>query len=157
MLGVVFCRTASVACRWLLRHNLVKIPFPMRESIFVVDDEPLVLNVVSGILRRAGYNVLTAGHPADALRLGSATSTPIHVLVTDDNNPGMSGPSLAERFTVLHPESVPVFMAGMPDSQEVLDRILGPGRAFLPKPFSADTLLRKVREVLASETGELVA
>lgn len=129
----------------------------MRESIFVVDDEPCVLGAVCGILRRAGYDVVSAADPAEALRAGAARSTPVHLLLSDVIMPGMSGPTMAERFAELHPEAQVMFMAGMPDNPEVVDRILSRRRAFLPKPFMADALLTKIREVLSSGAGQLVA
>jgi DNA-binding NtrC family response regulator len=71
-------------------------------------------------------------------------------MVSDVVMPRLSGPQLAEAFTEWHPETECIFMAGLPDSPEVFDRILSRGRAFLPKPFVPKTLLNKVYEVLAA-------
>jgi two-component system cell cycle sensor histidine kinase/response regulator CckA len=121
-----------------------------RETILVVDDEPLVLNIVSSVLCHAGFDVLCAANPHAALRIAADHQAPIHLLVCDVILPGLSGPSMAELFAELHPETVCLFIAGLPDNPEVLERILARGRAFLPKPFVPQTLLSKVREVLAS-------
>jgi two-component system, cell cycle sensor histidine kinase and response regulator CckA len=129
----------------------------MRETILVLDDEPFVLNAVCGILRHAGYEVLHAATPSEALRIGSQHCGPIHILLSDVILPQMSGPTLADRFGEIHPEALPVFMAGLPNHPEVIERILERGLAFLPKPFAADTLLRKIAEALAGAPGQLVA
>jgi DNA-binding NtrC family response regulator len=122
----------------------------MREVILVVDDEPFVLNIVSNILRNAGFEVLSAASADEALEIGRGYGQPIHLLLSDVIMPGLSGPSLADRFTEMHAETECMFMAGLPDTPEVCDRILRRGRAFLPKPFVPQTLVKKVHEVLAA-------
>lgn len=120
-----------------------------KEVILVVDDEPFVLNVVVSILRNAGFEVLSALSPQRALEIGRESVTPIRLLLCDVVMPGITGPSLADQFTELHPEAECMFMAGLPDTPEVCDRILQRGRAFIPKPFVPQTLVKKVQEVLS--------
>ena len=127
----------------------------MQETILVADDEPFVLRTVSSILARGGYDVLEAGSSREALRIAAETAEPIDLLVCDVIMPGISGPSLADRFVELHPETRCIFMAGMPDSQEVYERILSRGKSFLPKPFLPGTLLAKVRLVLDGEAARV--
>jgi two-component system cell cycle sensor histidine kinase/response regulator CckA len=122
----------------------------MREVILVVDDEPFVLSIVTNILRNAGFEVMPAASAEEALTIGRGYARPIHLLLSDVVMPGLSGPALADRFSDLHPETDCMFMAGLPDTPEVCDRILRRGRAFLPKPFVAQTLVKKVHEVLAA-------
>jgi hypothetical protein len=70
----------------------------------------------------------------------------------------MSGPELADIFTAIHPESECMFMAGLPDTPEVCDRIIRRNRAFLQKPFVPQTLVKKVQEVLSEpSTGDSLA
>lgn len=123
-----------------------------REVIVVVDDEPFVLNIVTNILRNAGFEVVPAGTPAAALEVARAHAAPIHLLLSDVIMPDMSGPALADLFTEIHPETECMFMAGLPDTPEVCDRIIRRGRAFLPKPFVPATLISKVQEVLTHST-----
>src|SRR5690349_11070571 len=120
----------------------------MREAILVVDDEPFVLNVVSLILRNAGFEVFTANCAETALDFGRCHREPIRLLLADVVMPGASGPSLAEQFAVIHPETECLFMAGLPDTPEICEKIIDRGRPFLPKPFVPQTLVSKVREVL---------
>jgi len=123
-----------------------------RDVVFVVDDEPIVLNIVSSILEQAGFEVLRASSPGEALRIGSVHSTSINLLLCDVVMPGQTGPTMAEQFALMHPETLCLFMAGYPESPEVLDRVIGCGRAFLAKPFVPKTLIGKVREVLSGAT-----
>jgi two-component system, cell cycle sensor histidine kinase and response regulator CckA len=123
----------------------------MREVILVVDDEPFVLNIVCCVLKSAGFTVLRAASPGEALVIGNDHSDPIRLLLSDVVMPGLTGPTLADRFAQIHPETEFLFMAGLPDSPEVCDRILSRGRAFLAKPFVPRTLLEKVGEVLGMD------
>jgi two-component system cell cycle sensor histidine kinase/response regulator CckA len=120
----------------------------MNDSILVVDDEPFVLSIVCSILRSAGFRVLSAASPTEALEVGRAHAEAIRLLLSDVILPEMSGPVLADLFTAIHPETECMFMAGLPDTPEVCERIISRNRAFLPKPFIAKTLLDKVQEVL---------
>jgi len=64
--------------------------------------------------------------------------------------PEMSGRELVERFAKLRPNTKVLFMSGYTDDAIVRHGVLRPGTAYLQKPFSPDTLGRKVREVLDS-------
>jgi two-component system, cell cycle sensor histidine kinase and response regulator CckA len=127
----------------------------MRETILVVDEEPFVLRTVNTVLARGSYCVLQAGSPREALRIAVEVKEPIDLLVCDVIMPDISGPSLAERFVELHPETRCIFMAGMPDSAEIHDRILRLGKSFLAKPFLPGTLLAKVRQVLDQDQARV--
>jgi two-component system cell cycle sensor histidine kinase/response regulator CckA len=70
------------------------------------------------------------------------------LMVSDVLMPVLSGPALAERFAVLHPETQSLFMAGLPDHPEVVRGVANAGKHFLPKPFGAERLVNKVQEVL---------
>jgi hypothetical protein len=116
--------------------------------VLVVDDEPCVLNTVSCILEYAGYQVLTADSAPGALRLAAERREPVDLLLTDVVLGAMSGTALAEEFSRRHPETRMLFMAGLPDNPDIRDRVIGRGRAFLPKPFRAPVLLEAVSKAL---------
>jgi len=127
------------------------------DIILVVDDEPIVLKIVAAILTNAGFQVLAAASPADALETARRHPEGIRLLLSDVVMPGLGGPDLAEAFEDLHPETEWLFMAGLPDSPEVEERILHRGLAFLPKPFGARTLLAKIDEVLGRRAASVAA
>lgn len=96
-----------------------------------------------------GYTVLEARDGEEALRLSAQHEGPIHLLVTDVVMPGgMSGRLLAERLTATRPEMRVLYMSGYTDAAIIRHGLLEPGRAFLQKPFTPDTLALKVREAL---------
>jgi len=64
--------------------------------------------------------------------------------------PTMNGAELARQLTLLRPDMNVLFVSGYTDEAIVHHGVLGPGTAFLQKPFSPDQVVRKVREVLDS-------
>ncbi|MBU0508831.1 response regulator [bacterium] len=125
-------------------------PEPLKgsETILLVEDEEGVRDLVERILSHHGYRVITAAFPQQAIRMAKGFQGTIDLLVTDIILPQINGNELAKRVRGLRPEIRVMFMSGYTD-----DRILGheiaDGRAsFLAKPFTAEGLARKVREVL---------
>jgi two-component system cell cycle sensor histidine kinase/response regulator CckA len=117
------------------------------ETILLVEDSPGVRGTVRSILERAGYTVLEATNGKAALDFASRRH-PIHLLLTDIVMPEMGGRVLAERFAARRPETRVLYMSGYTDDAIVRHGTLQPGITYLQKPFTADGLGRKVREVL---------
>jgi PAS domain S-box-containing protein len=118
------------------------------ESVLLVEDEGVVRQLVAQILEAAGYSVLQAGDGPSALELLRRHSGEIHLLVTDVVMPGMSGPEVAKAITAMRPGTQVLYISGYTDSQVGHHGVLEPGIAFLQKPFSANDLQRKVRNLL---------
>lgn len=118
------------------------------ETLLVVEDEPQVRTVVSVILRQAGYAVLVAQDPEEALRLCASHPGEIDLLLTDVVMPQMSGYELAERVRPQHPLLRVLFMSGYPDEARTGPHTLPEGAAYMQKPFLPITLCREVRRVL---------
>jgi CheY-like chemotaxis protein len=119
-----------------------------QQVVLVVDDEAFVLNTVCSMLAHAGYSVLRAASVEAALEIARTYTGTLDLLVSDVIMPRMSGPTLADRILDLHPEAACLFIAGLPDSPEIEQRIIQPGRPFLAKPFFHQTLIAKVQDVL---------
>jgi PAS domain S-box-containing protein len=118
------------------------------ETILVVEDEPAVLTLSRRALEAQGYLVLAAADATAALRLVERHGGTIHLLLTDVVMPGLSGRDLADRLAARRPGIRVLYMSGYPGDAVVQHGELPPGSAFLQKPFSPDTLARKVRDVL---------
>ena len=119
------------------------------ETILVVEDESAVRTLTERILRRHGYTVLTAVDGADAQRICLAHDGPIHVVLTDVILPGGNGRTVGEWVTRHRPEARLLYMSGYTDNAIAHHGILDPGTQLLQKPFSADSLATKIREVLS--------
>jgi len=119
-----------------------------RETLLVAEDESSVRDLAVRILREAGYTVLAASDGDEALRVAASHGAPIDLLLTDVVMPGMSGKELAQRLAAGQPGIRVLFTSGYVDDAVVLDGILREGLPFLPKPFSQEDLLLRVRETL---------
>lgn len=117
------------------------------ETILVVEDEEGVRDISERILRRAGYDVVSAAHPAAALEL-IARGKKVDLLLTDVIMPGMSGRDLAVKMQSSKPGLKTVFMSGYTDEIIARQGVLDDGVTFLQKPFGAEELLPVVRATL---------
>jgi two-component system, cell cycle sensor histidine kinase and response regulator CckA len=119
-------------------------------TILLVEDEAEVRDLAREVLERAGYTVLEAHVPADALLIARRHVGIIDLLLTDVIMPGMSGRTLAENIAAERPETKIVFMSGYTDDAIVRHGVLEPGIHFVEKPFMPGVLTAKIREVLDS-------
>jgi CheY-like chemotaxis protein len=118
------------------------------ETVLVVEDDRAVLALTCRALEAEGYTILCASDGADALRIVERHGGAIHLLVTDVVMPGMSGRELAEQMAARRAGIRILYMSGYPGDAAVHHGTLVRGSAFLQKPFSPDSLARKVRETL---------
>jgi PAS domain S-box-containing protein len=120
-----------------------------RETVLFVEDEVALRDLMHRVLTKGGYSVLAAGDGLEALALAEGHSQRIDLVVTDVIMPRMSGPELAARLRARDPEIRLLYVSGYTaDQLRSAQTDLGAGATLLPKPFTSDGLLRKVREVL---------
>jgi two-component system, cell cycle sensor histidine kinase and response regulator CckA len=113
-----------------------------------VEDEEALRHLIREILEAGGYRVLPGGSPEEAVATAEAHSGPLHLLLTDVVMPRMSGRQVADRVKASRPAVRVMYMSGYTDEAISHHGALEPGTHFMQKPFTADALLRKVREVL---------
>ncbi|MFA4901340.1 MAG: PAS domain S-box protein [Desulfobaccales bacterium] len=118
-------------------------------TILLVEDEEGVRHVVHRMLTLKGYSVLTAKDGLEALQIGRDHADPIHLLLTDVAMPVMGGRELAEHLVPVHPEMRILFMSGHTEDGVVTRGVKESVINFIQKPFRAEQLLSKVRELLA--------
>jgi signal transduction histidine kinase/ActR/RegA family two-component response regulator len=123
------------------------------ETILLVEDEGPVREFVHKVLSRRGYAVHAVGNPVLALEYARAHRAAIDLVLSDVILPDMSGRAMVTQVEQWHPESAVLFMSGYTDQAIVHQGVLDPGTAFLQKPFTADALMRKVREVLDAKAA----
>ncbi|MFI5089642.1 MAG: PAS domain S-box protein [Terriglobales bacterium] len=124
------------------------------ETILLVEDEEGVRALTRQLLQRHGYTVLEAEHGEDALLLCERYSGPIHLVLSDVVLAQMSGRELVQRLAPLRREMKVLYMSGYSDEAIVHHGVLEPGTAFLQKPFTTESLMRKLREVLDSKKAK---
>jgi DNA-binding NtrC family response regulator len=120
------------------------------KTVLVLDDEPDVRKVVSAMLTSNGYTVLTANSGENAIKIFKKRKQPVDLLLLDVVSPGLAGPVVAERLAGLQPGLRVLFMSGYDATSVVRRYVVEKGFALLKKPFTADELAKKVREVLES-------
>jgi two-component system cell cycle sensor histidine kinase/response regulator CckA len=120
------------------------------ETILLVDDEPSLRAVMVRALTAKGYNVLQAENGAKALDVADAYKAPIHLVVSDIEMPDMNGPELFENLRRWYPRLRFLFISGQMPNAEANVSIDG-RTAFLPKPFSIESLYSFVRYVLDNQ------
>jgi hypothetical protein len=119
------------------------------ETLLVVEDNDMVRALVEEVLREEGYRVVTAADASQAIEACRQQVGPIHLMLTDVVMPKVSGCELAEQAASIRPEMKVIFMSGYADSA-VAQRGVRPSEGhFLPKPFTNDALIAKIREVLS--------
>jgi two-component system, cell cycle sensor histidine kinase and response regulator CckA len=122
------------------------------ETILLVEDAETLRVMTREILEGAGYAVIEAASPAAVLaQLGNLGA--VNVLLTDVVLPGMSGPDLAKDLRRTRPDLKIVFMSGYTEQAVGNHGVFDPEAQFLQKPFTTDSLLRKVRAVLDARAG----
>ena len=123
-------------------------------TVLIVDDDPIILNIVAEQISLFGYQPILASCGEEALEI-CPKQTKIDLLLTDIMMPKMNGVDLAKQFVSLFPEIKVLFMSGyicpsmahygIPDSEH----------AFVQKPFTPQTLLTKMRNVLGGPSFDL--
>jgi signal transduction histidine kinase len=121
------------------------------ETILVVEDEEVVRQLICTVLGDAGYEIIQAESPEAALELARARKQPIHLLVTDIVMPGMNGPVLARALSEHQPSLKILYVSGYSDNDISAQGVVDPGLVVLQKPFTQQSLSRKVRELLDSD------
>ncbi len=122
------------------------------ETILVVEDQADVRTVVRKVLERCGYSILEADRPSAALALADAARALPDLLITDVVMPELNGRELARQLEARWPGLKVLYLSGYTDDAIVRHGVLESGVSFLQKPFTPDTLARKVRQVLDSRS-----
>ena len=117
-------------------------------TLLLVEDDDLVRELARKVLSDQGYTVLEAEDAEEAILLGRRFSGRVHLLVTDVVMPGLNGRELFERLKVGRPDLKALFMSGYTENVIAHHAVLEEGTHFMPKPFTLDELLGRVRELV---------
>jgi len=132
--------TGKQRCKAIQHHG--------HERILLVEDNKALLEMISTMLRRSGYEVIPANSPHEAIALAHDTKENIDLLVTDVIMPGMNGHTLFGNIEKLHPETRCLFMSGYTADVISQHGVLDEGVHFLEKPFVIKDLMAKINDVM---------
>ena len=118
------------------------------ETVLVAEDEEIVRELVCDVLSEQGYNVMCAMDGIEAMKKAKEYDGPIHLLITDVIMPHMNGQELAEQLTAERPDMKVLFVSGYSDNDIGDHGVINPGIDLLQKPFTPQTLARKIRDVI---------
>jgi len=119
-----------------------------QETILVVEDDPMVRNMVESVLKNYGYRVLAAGNGEDAVELFEVHRQEIALALMDVVMPGMNGREVCEILRQKNPQLKVLFLTGY-TADVIKDRgILVDGIDLILKPAQSDVLAKKIREML---------
>ena len=125
-----------------------KIRYSSGETVLLVEDERINLEMYRAILEELGYNVLTARKPTDALKIANSHRGDIDLLITDVIMPEMNGNELCAQLNNIFPNIKTLFMSGYTDNIIAHQGVLEEGVNFIQKPFLTHEFSIKIRDVL---------
>lgn len=132
----------------MAQGDAVRLATPGHETILLVEDEQMILDVTKTMLTLQGYNVLPAVTPGEAIRLAGVHGKHISLLITDVVMPEMNGRDLAKILLAICPNLKSLFMSGYTADVIANQGVLDDGVNFIQKPFVMQELDAKIREVL---------
>ena len=134
--------------------NEDSLPRGRGEIILLVDDEEAICTTVKKILERFGYRVITAANGAEAVSLYAGRGAEIAVVITDMHMPIMDGPATIVALKSMNPAVKIIGSSGLAANGGVAKAASSGVRHFVPKPYSAEKMLRTLREVLDNDGKE---
>ena len=140
----------------LRRDELPPAQLEGTETVLVVEDQEDVRKLVLAVLQEYHYRTLEASSGSEALEIVEGYDGPIHLMLTDLIMPGMTGKQTADRLRAVRPEMKVLYMSGYSD--DVISRrgMLDAGIDYIAKPFTPETLARKIRLVLERDVTNSV-
>jgi signal transduction histidine kinase/CheY-like chemotaxis protein len=121
------------------------------EAILLVEDNDQLRDATGGILQALGYRVAAAANGDEALAAFERLDGRVDLVICDVVMPGMSGPEVVQRIRARRGETRVLFISGYTDNVILRHGILEGEYQFLEKPFSAERLAAKIREVLGEK------
>jgi two-component system cell cycle sensor histidine kinase/response regulator CckA len=118
------------------------------ETVLLVEDEESVRQLVRDTLSAKGYRVVEAENGEAGIAAAARHDGSIDLVITDVVMPGMGGRELVRQLLQLRPDAKVLYLSGYTEDAILSDGTIEHGAAFLQKPFTLQSLSRKVREVL---------
>lgn len=123
----------------------------MKQTVVLVEDEEMIRGLLTVVLKRVGYEVLTCAHPEEGIAVCQQHQGKIDLLLTDVVMPGMNGREMANRILEILPELRVVFMSGYTEQILRRERQMDAPFEYLQKPFTLLALTQKLSRVLSNK------
>lgn len=135
-----------------LAGNAMEVPkAEAGERVLVVEDEPVVRDLIVEVLQELGYRVLEARDGPSGLKILQSRRH-IDLLITDVGLPGgINGRQLADQARASRPDLKVLFITGYAENAAVAGGFLEPGMEMMTKPFAVEGLAQRIRMMLASD------
>ena len=127
-----------------------------KETLLVVDDDAMIVEMIEKMLRPLGYTVLTANGSEEALAINGRYEKGIHVLLTDVIMQSMNGRELSDALKPRRPGMSTIFMSGYTDNIIAHKGVLEPGMVLLQKPLTQRLLAGSIREVIDRSRWDVI-
>jgi PAS domain S-box-containing protein len=123
------------------------------ETVLVVEDEPVVRDLVVEVLTELGYNAIEAHDGPSGLSMLQSKQK-IDLLVTDIGLPGLNGRQIADAGRQLRPGLKVLFMTGYAENATLASGFLEPGMQMITKPFSMENLATRIKDMVEAATED---
>ncbi len=133
------------------KENIIKadIPTGKNETILVIEDEPVVREILKLMLESLGYNLIVASNGKEALNIFKDRYNEIDLIISDIIMPEMDGKILFDEMLKITPDVKILYISGYPDNILTAKGIDIRGDNFIPKPVTLEILAKKIREILS--------
>jgi two-component system, cell cycle sensor histidine kinase and response regulator CckA len=118
------------------------------DTILILEDDAVIRTAMLRVLEHAGYSTLGAANPIEAIQIAADHELAIRLLITDFGLHAVNGRQVADILLRDRPGLRVLYISGHDEADVVPANRRGLGVAFLQKPFSMDTLLRQVQQLL---------
>jgi len=125
------------------------IPHNLLANILIVEDEKGINKLIARILKQVGYNPIAANNGIEALEICKTYKNPIHLVITDLMMPKMGGEELVEKLKLNYPNVKVLYISGYATNSFLQQsNKLKAGTDFIPKPFTEEEIIKKVKNLI---------
>jgi two-component system cell cycle sensor histidine kinase/response regulator CckA len=121
------------------------------ETVLLIDDEDIIIDIGGQILERLGYRALTARSGEEAIEIYQANKNEINLVILDMIMPDMGGGETYDRLKKINPEIKVLLSSGFSIDGQASEIINRGCNGFIQKPFNVEQLSRKIRGILSNE------